>query len=76
MTILVNSQDVITIFSFHFGHGGHFEIMQIRITCGFGYVLSSMEKNHLNMFAAILNSVILIWAVLRFFNNHKYIQIY
>ena len=50
----MKSQDVITIFSFHFGHG----------------------ENHLNMmFSAILNSFILIWAVLGF-SNHKYIHIY
>ena len=40
----ITTKDVITIFSFHFGHDGHFEIMQIRITYVFGYVLSSMEK--------------------------------
>ena len=28
------------------------------------------------MFAAIFNSVILIWVVWSFFNNHKYIQMY
>ena len=74
----MKSQDVITIFLLHVGHGGHFEIMQIRITHGFGYVLSIFNReNRLNMmFAAILNSVILIWAVLGFCNNHKYIQIY
>ena len=44
LTILVESQSVITIFAFHFDHGGHFKIMQIRITYGFGYVLFSMEK--------------------------------
>ena len=44
LTILVKSQDVITIFIFHLGHGGQFEIMQIRLTYGFGCVLSSMGK--------------------------------
>ena len=34
----MKSQDVITIFSFQIGHGGHFENMQIRIIYGFGYI--------------------------------------
>ena len=67
-------KDVITIFSFHFGHGGHFEIMQIRITYVFGYVLSSMEKI---IWILCLQPF---WSPLfyffGFFNNHKYIKIY
>ena len=38
MTILVKSQYVITILSFHFGHDGHFEIMEIGIIYEFGYI--------------------------------------
>ena len=38
LTILVKLQDVITIFPFHFGHGGHFQIMQIGIIYGFVYI--------------------------------------
>ena len=38
LPILVKSQEVITIFTFNFAHGGHFENMQIRIIYGFGYI--------------------------------------
>ena len=37
-SILVKSQDVITIFSFHFADSGHFENMQIKIIYGFCYI--------------------------------------
>ena len=66
LTIFVTSQDVITIPSFHFAHGGHFEHTQIRIIYVFGYIRFIFnEENHLHMlFEAILNSAILIWVVL------------
>ena len=68
LTILVKSQDVITVSSFHFAHDGHFENMQIRIIYLFGYMRFIFNgENHLHMmFQAILNSAILIWVVLSF----------
>ena len=79
LTIFVKSHDVITVSSSHFAHGGHFANMRIRMIYVFGYInLRFMfnGENHLHMmFDAILNSAILIWVVLGFLNNHKYIQI-
>ena len=50
LTIFVKSQDLITISSFHFAHGGHFENMQIRIIHVFGYIRFIFnEENHLHM---------------------------
>ena len=50
LTIFVKLQDVITISSFHFAHGGHFENMQIRIIQVFGYIRFIFnEENHLHM---------------------------
>ena len=40
----MKSQDVITIFLFHFCPGGIFEIMQIRITCGIWGWSKSLER--------------------------------
>ena len=49
LTIFVKSQDVITISSSHFAHGGHFENMQIRIIHVFGYIRFIFnEENHLH----------------------------
>ena len=66
LTIFVKSQDVITISSFRFAHGGHFENMQIMIIYVFRYIRFIFnEENNLHMlFEAMLNSAILIWVVL------------
>ena len=50
LSIFVQSQDIITISSFHFAYGGHFEEIQIRIIHGFGYIRS----HHTNSFAHII----------------------
>ena len=50
LTIFVKSQDVITISSFRFAHGGHFENMQIMIIYVFRYIRFIFnEENNLHM---------------------------
>ena len=43
LTIFLKSQDIFTISSVHFVHGGHFANMQIRIIHEFGYITSYLQ---------------------------------